>query len=56
MKQNTEHILDLLWQVPLFLLVSAWGIYFWTVTSAQHEANMAKLRQWWRSRRDGPKS
>jgi hypothetical protein len=52
MKQNIEHILSLFWQVSLFLLVAAWGLYFWTVPSAKHEENMAKLRRWWRSRRD----
>ena len=42
---------NLIWRIPLFVLVGGWGIYFWSVTSAQHRENMAKLRRRWRSRR-----
>lgn len=41
--------LDLLWKIPLFVVVAAWGLYFWSVPSAKHEENMANLRRWWRS-------
>lgn len=43
--------LDLLWKIPLFVLVAAWGIYFWSVPSAKQSENITKLRRWWRSRR-----
>jgi hypothetical protein len=43
--------MNLLLKILLFLVVAAWGIYFWSVPSAKHDENMAKLRRWWRSRR-----
>jgi hypothetical protein len=40
------------WQIPLFILVAAWALYLYSTPSAKVIADMAKLRNWWKSRRD----
>jgi hypothetical protein len=39
------------WQIPLFIAVAAWALYLYSTPGAKVMGHMAKIREWWKSRR-----
>jgi hypothetical protein len=39
------------WQIPLFVLVAAWALYLYSTPSAKVAEHLAKVWEWWKSRR-----
>jgi len=39
------------WQIPLFIVVAIWALYLYSTPSAKVMEHVAKLRDWWKSRR-----
>jgi hypothetical protein len=39
------------WQIPLFIVIAAWALYLYSTPSARVAEHMARIREWWRSRR-----
>jgi hypothetical protein len=39
------------WTIPLFVLVAVWALYLYSTPSAKVKEHIAKIREWWKSRR-----
>lgn len=39
------------WQIPLFIVVAVWALYLYSTPSAKVTEHVAKLREWWKSRK-----